>query len=468
MTPNPSDNQAALPTAVRRIVLAMVAFAAASAYLTRYCISAANTTIQKDLGFNNAQIGQLMSAFALGYLLCQIPGGWLGNRFGTRIAFALLSIFWSLCNMGSAVGSALYVLWASRFSLGVFQAGLVPISAKIVSDWTPIRIRGFSSALIAASMSVGGAFAMWLTGRLLDQGYGWRIIFAAYSTVGIGWSIGFYWYFRTFPKNHQGVNEAELRLIDDGKQSENVAIAGTGSGAARSEDEAQAPQRHNPSTVIASTTDNKASSKSSETLLMNMLTSVAMWGICVQAFFSAAGYVFFVTWFFAFLEYAYGINKAQAGMLNSLPLIAVVVGSLLGGVIVDGLLKATGSRWLSRTGTAIVALTLCGFLTMASAWTSSATQLSVVIAFGALFSGIGIPAMWAATIDIGGRHTAVVMGVMNMAGCLAAVILPTLLGRWFNQIRDTGGDWNLVIYLHAAFYFVAAMSWLAVNPNREV
>ena len=76
--------------------------------------------------------------------------------------------------------------------------------------------------------------------------------------------------------------------------------------------------------------------------------------------------------------------------------------------------------------------------------------------------------MWAATIDIGGRHTAVVMGVMNMAGCLAAVILPTLLGRWFNQIRDTGGDWNLVIYLHAAFYFVAAMSWLAVNPNREV
>ena len=105
---------------------------------------------------------------------------------------------------------------------------------------------------------------------------------------------------------------------------------------------------------------------------------------------------------------------------------------------------------------------------MASAWTSSATQLSVVIAFGALFSGIGIPAMWAATIDIGGRHTAVVMGVMNMAGCLAAVILPTLLGRWFNQIRDTGGDWNLVIYLHAAFYFVAAMSWLAVNPNREV
>ena len=76
--------------------------------------------------------------------------------------------------------------------------------------------------------------------------------------------------------------------------------------------------------------------------------------------------------------------------------------------------------------------------------------------------------MWSATIDIGGRQTALVMGVMNMAGCLAMIILPTLLGNWFNQIRTTGGNWNLVIYLHAGFYFTAALSWLAVNPNRNV
>jgi len=57
VTPNPSVDQAGSPTADRWIVLAMVAFAAASAYLTRYCISAANTTMQKDLGFNNAWRG---------------------------------------------------------------------------------------------------------------------------------------------------------------------------------------------------------------------------------------------------------------------------------------------------------------------------------------------------------------------------------------------------------------------------
>jgi len=149
-------------------------------------------------------------------------------------------------------------------------------------------------------------------------------------------------------------------------------------------------------------------------------------------------------------------------------LIAVVIGSLSGGVLVDWLLRATGSKWISRSGTAFFAMFVCGLLTMASAWTETATQLSVVIAIGALFSGIGLPAAWAATIDIGGRHTAVAMGVMNMAGCLAGVILPYVLGNWFERIRETDGDWNLVIHLHAGFYFAGALSWLAVNPSRII
>ncbi len=466
MSQDSSKKHSGSPTAVRWIVLGIVAFASASAYLTRYCISAANTTIQQDLGFDDAQMGQLMSAFALGYLLCQIPGGWLGTRFGTRIAFAFLSILWSLCNFGSAIAIGFKVMCASRFSLGVFQAGLAPVSARILKDWIPIRWRGVSSAYIAASMSVGGAFTLWVTGWLLAHDYGWRGIFAAYSLVGIVWAIGFYWYFRTFPNDHSAVNQAELNLIVDagesnrnGNKSREIVPDAT-----EVEDgQVKHPHTDDPYRVSVAAID-----RDSGTLVVNMLQSVAMWGLCIQSFFRAAGYVFFATWFFAFLEYVYGITRAEAGLLSSLPLMAVVVGSLLGGVIVDWLLRASGSKWISRSGTAIVALTVCGILTMASAWTSSATELATVIALGAVFAGIGSPAAWAATIDIGGRNTAIVMGVMNMAGCLAAVILPTLLGSWFQDIRETDGDWDLVIHLHAAFYFFGALSWLMVNPDREV
>ena len=449
MTHELSESRPQEATNVRRFVLGIVAFACASAYLTRYCISAANTTIQQDLGFDDRQMGQLMSAFAVGYLLCQIPGGWLGNRFGTRFAFAFISVIWSLSNALTAVSSLFGMLWASRFSLGVFQAGLTPLAAKILKDWMPTRALGFGSAMMAAAMSVGGAFTMWITGLLLADGYGWRGIFSAYAVVGIVWAAGFYWYFRTYPKDHAGVNDAELDLIHDADQSRDSDKETTSAAIERVEE--RPPRNH-----------------SGAALVMGMLKCPGMWGLCIQSFFRAAGYVFFVTWFFAFLEYVYGIEKGEAGMLNSLPLIAVVIGSISGGIIVDWLLRLTGSKWISRSGLAAVALAASGAFTMFSAWTTSAAQLSVVIAVGALFSGIGAPAAWAATIDIGGRHTAVVMGTMNMAGCLAGVVLPTVLGNWFEQIRGTGGDWDLVIYLHAAFYFVGALSWLAVNPNREV
>jgi len=428
------------PTRVRWKVLALVAFASASAYLTRYCISAANTTIQGDLGFDNAQMGRIMSGFALGYLVFQVPGGWLGNRFGTRWAFACLSLCWSLCSVWSGAAFALRNLWASRFALGAFQAGLTPISAKILSDWIPLKDRGISSAAIGACMSVGGAFALWFTGWLLAQDVGWRPIFHAYSLVGIVWSIGFYWYFRTKPVDHAEVNESELALIRDKEDG----------------DSSDSPPKDAGDHAVSSG------------LILNMLTSLSMWGICIQSFFRAAGYVFFVTWFFAFLEYSYGIDKDEAGLLNSLPLIAIVIGSLLGGVIIDVLLRKTGSKWISRSGTAFVAMIVCAGFTFASTWASSATELSVVIAIGAVFSGIGNPCGWAATIDLGGRNTAVVMGVMNMAGCVAGVALPAILGSWFDQLLETGGDWNQVIYLHAAFYVLAAVSWLIVDPSRSL
>ena len=428
------------PTRVRWKVLSLVAFASASAYLTRYCISAANTTIQEDLGFDNAQMGRVMSGFALGYLLFQVPGGWLGNRFGTRWAFACLSLYWSLCSVWYGTASMLRNLCASRFALGAFQAGLTPISAKILSDWIPLKERGISSATIGACMSVGGAFALWFTGWLLARGVHWRPIFHAYSLVGIVWSVVFYFYFRTSPVDHDEVNESELALI-----------RGT-----ETDDSAESlPQIEDDRPV-------------SSGLVLNMLTSLSMWGICIQSFFRAAGYVFFVTWFFAFLEYSYGIDKDEAGLLNSLPLIAIVVGSLLGGVIIDVLLRKTGSKWISRSGTACVAMIVCAGFTFASTWATTATQLSVVIAIGAVFSGIGNPCGWAATIDLGGRSTAVVMGVMNMAGCVAGVTLPTILGTWFDELLESGGDWNQVIYLHAAFYFLAALSWLIIDPNQTV
>ena len=82
MSTNDSSEQR--PTFVRYGVLVLLAAAASSAYLTRHCIAVANTKIQEELHFDDEQMGLIFGAFSLGYFLCQVPGGWLGNKIGTR------------------------------------------------------------------------------------------------------------------------------------------------------------------------------------------------------------------------------------------------------------------------------------------------------------------------------------------------------------------------------------------------
>ena len=434
----------ARPTNTRWLVLGLIAFASSCAYLTRHCVAAANTTIQKSVGLDDQQMGWIMSIFSLGYFFCQIPGGWLGNRLGTRLAFAFISAVWSLCNVVSAISFSFFPMFASRFLLGCFQAGLVPISAKVIKDWIPVGNRGVSSAAVGASMSLGGAATMWLTGWLLKIDVHWRIVFMAFSSVGIIWAVIYYRLVRTTPEEHPAVNQAEVKLIQQEPAQPDDDKAATGDG-------------NEPNIFLA------------------MLMSLSMWALSIQSFFRAAGYAFFVTWMFAYLEYVFSVPKDQAGLLNSLPLIAVVVGTSTGGIVVDWLLEFTKSKWISRSGTAVFALLMSAILTYLSVFTGSATQMAVVIAIGAMFSGLGSPPAWCASIDLGGKHTPVVIATMNMSGAVAGFVLPVLLGGWIKSIRakeadgfDVTGDWRNVIFLHAGFYLIGAICWLFVRPNRTL
>ena len=88
------------------------------------------------------------------------------------------------------------------------------------------------------------------------------------------------------------------------------------------------------------------------------------------------------------------------------------------------------------------------------------------MSLGTLLFAVAGPSAWAATMDVAGRLTAPVFGVMNMAGTLGGIALPWGLGYLIGDIKKSGGDWNLVIYIAAGIYIAAAVSWLAVDPNR--
>jgi sugar phosphate permease len=431
------------PTRVRYLVLLALACGAILSYLLRVSIAPAGTTIQRDLLLSDPAMGDIYGAFFLGYLWFQIPVGWLGNRYGTRRALTLMGLFWAGAMVLSAVSYSFGLLYWSRIAQGLAQAGLFPVTIMAVRAWFPTSRRGLASSVITSCMSVGAVLASGLTVRLLVL-YGWRSTFLIYAGIAVTWSLVFYLWFRDTPKAHPAVNQAERDLIletPDADLADRCVVV-----------EAKGPRISTAAALAA------------------MACSPSMWALCIQAFFQAFGYVFFITWFPAFLEKAHKVKLTGAGDLTMLPLVGTVLGSFLGGYLLDKVLVATGSRWLSRCGVSALGLAICAGTTVVAMTARQPLFAVTIIAVGMFFAGFAKPAQWAGTMDLTAGHSAVGFAVMNMSGNIGAMVCPIVVGRMFERIERAGGggggDWNWVLYLIAAIHLAAAVAWLVLDPSR--
>lgn len=436
------------PTRVRYLVLVALATAAVHSYLTRVCISPAATTIQCDLDLSDIQLGRILSAFFVGYILSQIPGGWLGQRFGPRALLALLCLLWSAFTVWSAHVQTFEWLWVSRMAIGLAQGGLFPITALVILSWFPEQERGLASSIPTGFMSVGSIAANGLTGLLL-RWMSWRRLFEGFAAAGFVWSVAFYLWYRNRPEQHRATNKAECLLIE---------------GVTEPLEERNAAQVA-PAAALTPATEPGAPSWWEITQIMAQ--SLSMWTLCIQSFFRAFGYAFFITWFPPYLERTYHIEPASAGLLTMLPLTGVVLGSFAGGFVVDSILARTGSKWWSRSGLSFLSLALCALATLAACALPSALPAVLLIAAGAFCFGFTGPTTWAATIDIGGQHSGVVFAIMNIAGNVGAILSPETVGHLIDYLRRVQGDPGWILVMLAAIYACAALAWFWLDPNQS-
>src|SRR5262249_756510 len=159
--------------------------------------------------------------------------------------------------------------------------------------------------------------------------------------------------------------------------------------------------------------------------------SVSLWAYFIQAIFRAYNYEFFTSWFSAYLEKGCGLYIEEAGELATWPIVGYGVGSLVGGVVVDWILAVTGNRWLSRSCSAILGLTVSAVCFGLAALSDDPYFVVAILTVGTLFAGLGGPATWASGMDLGSKHTAVVFGIMNMFGNVGSYWCPKHVGVLF-------------------------------------
>ena len=162
--PNPT---ASSPSSVRHLVLAVATLMSVLLYLDRFAVGIASEYIREDLRMTQTQMAWFISAFFWSYALCQVPAGWLSDRFGSRIMLTMYILAWSVFTGLMGLAHAVWLMLWLRLFCGAAQAGAYPTSAGLIRHWYPISSRGRASSLVGLGGRFGAVLAPMLTAWLI-------------------------------------------------------------------------------------------------------------------------------------------------------------------------------------------------------------------------------------------------------------------------------------------------------------
>jgi MFS transporter, ACS family, glucarate transporter len=404
----------------------------AVSYLDRVNISIAGGSIAEAYHLSDVQLGKVFSATLVGYALFQTVGGRLADRFGPRRVLAAGVMWWGIFTALTAmvpanVAGALFIFIAVRFLLGAGEAVIYPSANQFIARWIPTAERGIANGWIFAGVGAGAGLTPLLITHIMLR-YGWRTSFWVCSIIGF--AAGAVWFLsaRDTPEEHSGVSASELALIRSGlTQGESKEV----------DSKALLPWRR-------------------------VLQSKEVWAITVSYFcYGYVAWVFF-SWFYRYLAKVRGLDLKASAFYTMLPFLAMLVGCLVGGTLNDRLTKWQGPR-AGRCGLAVFAITVAGIFIALGSQVQSARLASVVLAGGAGALYLSQSSFWSVTADIAGASAGSVSGFMNMGNQVGAALTASLT-PWI-AVRF---GWATSFLVAAGLCLVGAVSWLVVDPSRQL
>lgn len=408
------------PRASRRIrriqvsALTLLVLSGVVNYVDRATLAVANVRIQHDLGISVAGMGILLSAFLWAYAFAQLPVGGLIDRLGPRLLLGAGMFLWSLAQILGGIVTSFGQFIGARILLGLGEAPQFPSGARVVRDWFNMRSRGTASGVFNCSSSLGSFLAIpTLTALMLA--FNWRWMFVIMGLVGIVLAI--IWWMTHRDPIQVALTAEERSYLTEGDET------------GHAQRQTWADWRR-------------------------LFAYRTTWGLMIGYFGTIYGLWIFTAWLPFYLEHDRHISIAKTGYLGSIPFFWGVVGGLLGGFIVDLLVRRGFSPMGSRKVPMLVALTGMGLCIGFAALTPS-TTLAIIFISGALFlSYICSSTAWAmAAVAAPSNCTASLGAIQNFGGYLGGALAPLVTGF----IVKATGDFAPALYVGAAIAIICAI-----------
>lgn len=405
------------------MVLFMLCLMYAITYIDRVNVSTAAAVFRTELNLSNTQVGLVFSAFAYPYLVFQVIGGWVGDKFGARLALTVAGVIWAAATILMGFTGSLMGMLFARVLLGFGEGATFPVATRAMSDWTPAGKRGFAQGITHSAARLGNALTPPMIAWLIVL-VTWRGSFIVMGMISFVWVAAWVWYFRDNPRDHPGITQEEIDKLPRFRTREE---------------------------------------KKKDPVPWGRLTK-RMFPVMVVYFCYGWTLWLFLAWIPLYFLESYQLNLRSSGLFAAGVFFGGVVGDTMGGIVSDRIYEKTGNRNKARTNMVVLGFLGSLIFMLPIMFVHNVTLAAFCLSVAFFFSEFTIGPMWAIPMDIAPRHSGTASGLMNTGSALAAIISPLIAG----YVIDRTGIWELPFAGSIVILLIGIVLAFRMKPDEEL
>jgi ACS family hexuronate transporter-like MFS transporter len=434
-------------TGYRWTICALLFFATTINYLDRQVLSLLAPVLTKEFGWSNNDYANITATFQFVYAISMLFAGRVIDKMGTKRAYILAIVVWSIGAVGHAaalaVGEAVNTVFTAiglavvpvsvagfiigRAVLALGEAGNFPAAIKATAEYFPKKERSFATGIFNSGANVGAILAP-LTVPLIAHHWGWQAAFISIGAIGFLW-MGFWIWLYDVPERQPRLGEAERAYINSDSE-----------------------------VVVESTAQPKAS-------WFQLLGYRQTWAFAFGKFMTDGVWWFFLFWLPKYMSAQYQMSGPDMVIPLAVLYSMTMVGSIGGGWLPTWFINRGHSIYQAR---------------MRAMFTIAVFPLVVLLAqplgylgywFPIILIGIGASAhqAWSANLfttvsDMFPKHSVgSVVGIGGMAGAVGGMFISLIVGA---VLQSTGSYVTIFIIAGFAYLFALLVIHLLV-PRLE-
>jgi ACS family sodium-dependent inorganic phosphate cotransporter len=400
----------------RFTVVGLFFLATVLCYVDRVSISVAIIPLSRDRGYDAAAQGIILSAFFWGYLLPQLLGGWMSDRFGGRRVLAAGVAVWSIATLLTPPASVAFsLLIAMRMLLGFGEGVNFPAIHSITARWTIAEERARVIALNFSGIHLGTVTAFLLSPMIIVA-FGWPALFYFAGAIGVVWVGIWMWRTSETPESDPDITREELATILAGRPDAPHATA--------------IPWRP-------------------------ILREPAVWAIAIAHLCNNFGFYILLLWLPTYLDKTFHMALPRVGLFSLIPWISTFIFSNVAGWLADRMFRA-GVRVVTVRKTLQTVSFIGGALPLLLLPSvSTPVQAIVLVTMSVACNGFGTGGFAANHLDVAPRYAGILMGISNTMATIPGIIGVAAAGF---VLRATG-SFSAVFYVIAIVSLIGALGY---------